>query len=345
MYFEKSMTTATLQHWPARLVPPPRERIGAPCAGRRATVATTSSTSAGARRRSAPGGSSSRRSRRARGCRRRSGPRPRPTAREIVLESRPRVLVAVGGARARTGSAGTLVGRRDTVRSARFSSRPARLGDQVGRSRSRARGRRRRAAARSGRGRGILEVAQRSHARSTVCGIAGRNARRGRGDAPSRAHRRAGSPVIPPQRVTSAWSSRPRRAGIRKYGSVVAVLACGDVDARRARSRTAAGPRGRRRTRVPRTRSRLLGERRGRAAPARRARAVRIDHSSCRRRSPRGRARRALIRSGSRPSFIFTAGSRCSTQPPSCSASRVREYEQKPPCRRSARVARRARGA
>ena len=27
-YFEKSMTTATLQHWPARLVPAPRGRIG-----------------------------------------------------------------------------------------------------------------------------------------------------------------------------------------------------------------------------------------------------------------------------------------------------------------------------
>ncbi len=55
------MTTATLQHWPARLVPPPRERIGAPCSRHASTAATTSSTSAGRRRRSAPGGSSSRR--------------------------------------------------------------------------------------------------------------------------------------------------------------------------------------------------------------------------------------------------------------------------------------------
>ena len=38
-YFEQSITTATLQHWPARLVPPPRERIGAPCARQTATVA------------------------------------------------------------------------------------------------------------------------------------------------------------------------------------------------------------------------------------------------------------------------------------------------------------------
>ena len=30
MYFEKSSTTATLQLWPARLVPPPRESTGAP---------------------------------------------------------------------------------------------------------------------------------------------------------------------------------------------------------------------------------------------------------------------------------------------------------------------------
>ena len=46
-YFEQSITTATLQHWPARLVPPPRERIGAPCSRQTATVATTSSTSRG----------------------------------------------------------------------------------------------------------------------------------------------------------------------------------------------------------------------------------------------------------------------------------------------------------
>ena len=30
MYFVKSSTTATLQHWPARLVPAPRGRTGAP---------------------------------------------------------------------------------------------------------------------------------------------------------------------------------------------------------------------------------------------------------------------------------------------------------------------------
>ena len=47
MYFEKSMTTATLQHCPARLVPPPRERIGAPNSRQAATVATTSATSIG----------------------------------------------------------------------------------------------------------------------------------------------------------------------------------------------------------------------------------------------------------------------------------------------------------
>ena len=28
-YFDQSMTTAVLQHWPARLVPPARERTGA----------------------------------------------------------------------------------------------------------------------------------------------------------------------------------------------------------------------------------------------------------------------------------------------------------------------------
>ena len=30
MYFEKSRITATLQHWPASEVPPPRHRMGAP---------------------------------------------------------------------------------------------------------------------------------------------------------------------------------------------------------------------------------------------------------------------------------------------------------------------------
>ena len=29
-YFDMSIMTATLQHWPARLVPPPRQVIGAP---------------------------------------------------------------------------------------------------------------------------------------------------------------------------------------------------------------------------------------------------------------------------------------------------------------------------
>ncbi len=43
MYFEKSRTTATLQHWPASDVPPPRARIGAPCLRAKATAAMTSS--------------------------------------------------------------------------------------------------------------------------------------------------------------------------------------------------------------------------------------------------------------------------------------------------------------
>src|SRR5262249_33477374 len=43
MYFDQSMTTATLQHSPARLVPPPRESTGAPNLRQAATVCTTSS--------------------------------------------------------------------------------------------------------------------------------------------------------------------------------------------------------------------------------------------------------------------------------------------------------------
>ena len=43
MYFEKSITTATLQHCPASEVPPPRARIGAPNFRASATVAMTSS--------------------------------------------------------------------------------------------------------------------------------------------------------------------------------------------------------------------------------------------------------------------------------------------------------------
>jgi hypothetical protein len=37
------MTTATLQHWPARLVPPPRGSTGARCSRQTRTVSTTSS--------------------------------------------------------------------------------------------------------------------------------------------------------------------------------------------------------------------------------------------------------------------------------------------------------------
>jgi hypothetical protein len=47
MYFEKSMTTATLQHCPARLVPPPRDNTGAPKPRHAATVAITSASSRG----------------------------------------------------------------------------------------------------------------------------------------------------------------------------------------------------------------------------------------------------------------------------------------------------------
>ena len=40
-YLEKSRTTATLQHWPARLVPPPRDSTGTSCARQTATARTT----------------------------------------------------------------------------------------------------------------------------------------------------------------------------------------------------------------------------------------------------------------------------------------------------------------
>jgi hypothetical protein len=43
-YFEKSIITATLQHCPARLVPPPREMTGASYSRQRRTVSSTSST-------------------------------------------------------------------------------------------------------------------------------------------------------------------------------------------------------------------------------------------------------------------------------------------------------------
>ena len=44
MYLEKSITTATLQHWPARLVPVPRPVIGAPSFRHISTARTTSAT-------------------------------------------------------------------------------------------------------------------------------------------------------------------------------------------------------------------------------------------------------------------------------------------------------------
>ena len=50
MYFVKSSTTATLQHWPARLVPAPRGSTGAPNCRHTATAATTSSASRGTTR-------------------------------------------------------------------------------------------------------------------------------------------------------------------------------------------------------------------------------------------------------------------------------------------------------
>ena len=43
-YLVQSMTTAVLVHWPARLVPPPRDSSGAPCSRQTATAATAAST-------------------------------------------------------------------------------------------------------------------------------------------------------------------------------------------------------------------------------------------------------------------------------------------------------------
>ena len=50
MYLVKSSTTATLQHWPARLVPAPRGSTGAPKLRQAATAATTSFVSRGTTR-------------------------------------------------------------------------------------------------------------------------------------------------------------------------------------------------------------------------------------------------------------------------------------------------------
>ena len=47
IYFVKSNTTATLQHWPAKLVPAPRARTGAPYFLHAATAAITSASSRG----------------------------------------------------------------------------------------------------------------------------------------------------------------------------------------------------------------------------------------------------------------------------------------------------------
>ena len=43
-YFVQSMTTAVLTHCPARLVPPPRDRTGAPASRHTATAAAPAST-------------------------------------------------------------------------------------------------------------------------------------------------------------------------------------------------------------------------------------------------------------------------------------------------------------
>ena len=42
-YFAQSIITAVLVHCPARLVPPPRDTIGAPCSQQTAIAATASS--------------------------------------------------------------------------------------------------------------------------------------------------------------------------------------------------------------------------------------------------------------------------------------------------------------
>jgi hypothetical protein len=42
-YLVQSMTTASLQHWPARLVPPPRDSTGAPSSRHTATASAPAS--------------------------------------------------------------------------------------------------------------------------------------------------------------------------------------------------------------------------------------------------------------------------------------------------------------
>src|ERR1700749_3774296 len=42
-YFDQSSTTAVFVHWPARLVPPPRDSTGTPCSRHTATASAAAS--------------------------------------------------------------------------------------------------------------------------------------------------------------------------------------------------------------------------------------------------------------------------------------------------------------
>ena len=130
---------------------------------------------------------------------------------------------------------------------------------------------------------------------------------------------------MPPQRVTSACRQSTAPIRFAEVGRHVRVLA-------RRRRPAAACSRTRRRPARSAGRDRLLEPahvpvRRVALRPANgllRARTRRSRRRRARRRrSPRARRRGAAGSSlGSRPSFIFTRGMPCSTQPPSCSASR-----------------------
>ena len=111
---------------------------------------------------------------------------------------------------------------------------PGQVGPQ--RAADRASARRRRAGARSGRGRGSTpgggsSAAQQPGARAATA----RNGPRAAADAPRTARRPARKPVIPPQRVASAWSTStaPGLEHPAEVEQVVAVLAGGDVHAGR----------------------------------------------------------------------------------------------------------------
>ena len=143
---------------------------------------------------------------------------------------------------------------------------------------------------------------------------------------------------MPPQRVTSACRQSTQPIRLRKSASDIGVLAGGDVERRSLAHEPQPGEVGRRDRLLEPAYVPFVDVARGPAqCLLRRERAVRVDVQLGVADRRRVRRRAARVAPGSRPSFIFTRGMPCSTQPPAARRAARASTSRSRRCRRRAR--------